>query len=376
MYQECGSQTFSQTVTLFTADEYAITIGFEDPAIEGCEIEERTLIVEEIRAKGIGRGGVAVDVVLGEGAYEDIPLSWELDGVPIEGANQPMYIVTNLEQVGKYTLRVDTDVSNELDVNLRVSISELTPSSEFLCFDSSLTISAFGDSFTYNWFFNGVPIEGENGSEIRISEPGTYQAEVTSAECGSNLTDELIIELFGEDVIQVDPGFSVGFGTQESITLTASGGISYEWYAITKDENGNITSEELLSVEENLEVFETVFEEAQVALYQLRSQVGSCVVANDVTVRRELSDLIPSVITANGDNINDRWVIPSAYVDKEEVNVTIFNIRGEIDFSTNRYQNNWPEMSSKSEGQDTVYYYIINNRESGETEKGSITVMR
>lgn len=374
---ECGTSTFSQTVTVFVANSYDIVIDFQDPAIGGCDVESRTLVIQEIIATGLDNNAQPVTATLAPAAYESLSLNWQRGGTDItDNANGVTYDVIDLSQVGLYTLRIGSSVSNELDVNLRVSISELTPSSEFLCFDSSLTISGFGDAFTYRWFFNGSEISGETTSDIQITEPGIYQAEVTSPVCGTNLTDELTIALFGEGVISVDPGFSINMGQQESLVMTASGGESYEWFRITKDANGNITSEDLLSIEDNLEIFSTIFEEGQIIFYQLRSQVGDCVVANEITVRRELSDVIPNLITVNGDNINDRWVIPSEFVDKEEVLITIYDTSGKEDFKTNRYQNNWPEGVSSTQGGKAVYYYIIENQSNGQTEKGSITVMR
>ncbi len=374
---ECGSQTFSQTVTIFLADSYAITIGFQDPALQGCEIESRTLVIEDVVATGMDKNSQTVTETLAPEAYQSLGLNWQLAGTDIGvNADGLTYVVNDLNQVGLYTLRIGTSISNQLDVNLRVSINELTASSEFLCFDSSITIFGFGDSYTYRWFFNGAVIDGETGGEIRVSEPGIYQAEVTSASCGTNLTDELTVELFGEGAISVDPGFSVNMGQRESLVMTASGGESYEWFKITKDDNDTITSEELLSIEDNLEIFSSIFEEGQVIFYQLRSQVGGCVVANEIAVRRELSNVIPNLITVNGDNINDRWVIPSEFVDKDEVTITIFDTYGKEDFRTTNYQNNWPEEDSNSSGKNAVYYYIIENESNGQTEKGSITVMR
>jgi|GEM_PF-3103466 len=373
---ECGSETFSNTVTVFTPQNYTIAIAFEEPALEGCDIDQRTLIIEEVLALGQNNAGTTFEVTISPSIYDTLPLNWQLAGLDIDNANETTYIVDDFQALGNYTLRIGTGVSNELDVNLRVPISELSPSSPFLCFGSTVTIMAFSETFSYRWFFNGALVEGETSNTLEADKVGTYQAEVTAPGCSLTLTEELVLVFFGDDVINVDPGFTVDMGSLESQTLTASGGESYIWEKVTKDEEGEITSRELVSIEASLTVTNAIFDEGQVINYVLTSTVGECEVVNEIKIKRELSDLIPNLITANGDDINDRWVIPSAYVNKEEVEITIYTIKGEIDFMTTNYQNDWPETFSKSSGSEPIYYYIINNTVNGETQKGSISVMR
>jgi hypothetical protein len=75
---------------------------------------------------------------------------------------------------------------------------------------------------------------------------------------------------------------------------------------------------------------------------------------------------IPNLITANGDNLNDKLLLQSA----SPVQVTLFNRWGKAVLQTAAYENNWPTPDTPS----GVYYYRIQIGES--TFNGWIQVVK
>ena len=86
-------------------------------------------------------------------------------------------------------------------------------------------------------------------------------------------------------------------------------------------------------------------------------------------------DNIPNLISPNGDNINDTWVIPTKYVSGTNTEVIIMTNRGEIVLKTNDYLNNWPENDLNLTAVNQVFYYVITTPDN-ESKKGSITVIK
>ncbi len=52
-----------------------------------------------------------------------------------------------------------------------------------------------GPGYTYQWYFNGVPIKGGNEHDYTISNSGVYQVEITDANGCSALSEDIIIEI-------------------------------------------------------------------------------------------------------------------------------------------------------------------------------------
>ncbi|WP_373019234.1 gliding motility-associated C-terminal domain-containing protein [Muriicola sp.] len=73
--------------------------------------------------------------------------------------------------------------------------------------------------------------------------------------------------------------------------------------------------------------------------------------------------------------MNDQWIIPNSYSNKSDVNVIIYNEKGEEVLNEFSYQNNWPSSSVNFPRQNMVFFYKIRN--GGEVLKqGTITVIR
>ena len=144
-----------------------------------------------------------------------------------------------------------------------------------------------------------------------------------------------------------------------STTVTASGGTTYQCV----DAANNVLSD-TASV--------TIDQEGT---YMLVATIGNCSVTRQLTAEFLDTFRIPNVISANGDGINDQWVIPNTYSNNQEVNVIIYNDQGEELVNDFGYQNNWPSSSTAFPRQNMIFYYTIRNDQEI-LRRGTITVIR
>lgn len=132
-------------------------------------------------------------------------------------------------QPGAYQLLVSKGGCSKSSEALELAFSALPeaelPGSPFIyCGEAPPAISTPSQGDSYNWFFNGVPVDGEHGETLDITEGGMYQVEVISNGC-SSMSEELEVILgqmpapllniilpdtycAGTDVVEIDGGGS------------------------------------------------------------------------------------------------------------------------------------------------------------------------
>ncbi len=224
--------------------------------------------------------------------------------------------------------------------------------------------------FDFEWFRDGVST-GDTTTSIEVSSTDidatyTLVANLRTGEFTNISSNELVLSLIPPGtVIQADPLVLTEDGSVTlSVPLNAT--YTYQWFRVVDGENVSLDGEtnNTLVVTEQGEYFVTIMS----ALCELSVppiSIGT----------QGITEIIPNIITPNGDNVNDNWFLPASLVNQQDVQVTIYNRNGQVDFMGVSYQNNWPFENSKSSGQDPIYYYIITKNNSV-LRKGSITVMR
>ena len=215
---------------------------------------------------------------------------------------------------------------------------------------------------------NGVIIPDATDQQYQTTESGTFSVQVDLGECSASGSIDLVSELFNSE-INVDESNSIEEG-ETLMVIISSDAIApeFQWFY-----NGELISNATTDTYEA-----SLFGDYEVVI----TETSGCNSSKSYifTIEEEL-DLfpdvakIPNVISPNGDNINDTWVLPQQYVSGTNTEVMIMDNRGVIVFQSNGYQNNWPQTNLNINSINKVFYYIITT-ENDETKKGSITVLK
>ena len=235
--------------------------------------------------------------------------------------------------------------------------------------------------FDFEWFL-GTQSTGVTETTFSVTEDNTgevYALEATlrGTTLDTSRSNDLTVEFLGNSVvISASPSF-IPFGENSTLSVPQSTSYTYEWFRVLDGKNklivdgntneGTITGQGTNAIVTNI-----------TGQYFVRITLGDCIIdSQPITISNVAgrSEIIPNVVTPNNDGINDNWLLPPSLFNQQDVEVTIYTSRGQVDYTSASYQNNWPVENSKSLGKDPLYYYIITKNNSV-VRKGSITVMR
>ncbi|WP_109436234.1 gliding motility-associated C-terminal domain-containing protein [Aquimarina sp. AU119] len=235
--------------------------------------------------------------------------------------------------------------------------------------------------FDFEWFLGtqstGVTETTLTVDQDNIGEVYALEATLRGTSFDTARSNELTVE-FLSDVVVIDasPAF-IPFGETTTLSVQQSNNYMYEWFRVVDGENQSIidgtTSDGTITGQGTSEIVTDIRGQ-----YFVRITLLDCVIDSEIITISDVagsSEIIPNIVTPNSDGINDNWLLPSSLFNQQDVEVIIYSSRGEVDFNSVSYQNNWPAENSKSSGQDPIYYYIITKNNSV-VRKGSITVMR
>lgn len=350
----------SETTTVVAPVSLEVDIAYNG-TYSACSNTDVVLEVAEIRALDGGGGSTVVtSAIIG-----DMSFQWFRDGAAVSGATGSSISLADVSENGNY--RLDATVSsysptsNTLGVQLRVNETLVISSPETtVCGPSEpVTISTTTDltGVTFDWFRDGTNLNLSTAS-IDVSSPGTYSLVIQRGGCPVPSND-LTLSSLDPNLITLDPGNDIRIPEGTSRTVTASGGDSYRWLDSNNAELSAGSS----------------FAFTEAGDYLLLANIGGCEVARGITVSYLDTFQVPNVISVNGDGINDQWIIPNSYSGRNEVNVIIYNERGEEVLNENNYQNDWPSSAVSFPQQNMVFYYKIRNTEKT-LKQGTITVIR
>ncbi|WP_438710625.1 gliding motility-associated C-terminal domain-containing protein [Aquimarina muelleri] len=250
--------------------------------------------------------------------------------------------------------------------------------------DTGIEVPITTDQYTFfdfEWFLGtqstGVTETTFSVTEDNIGEIYALEATLRGAAFDTARSNDLTVEFLGNNVvISASPAF-IPFGENSTLSVSQSTSYMYEWFRVVDGENelivdgttndGSITGQGTNAIVTDM-----------TGQYFVRITVADCIIDSQPIVISNAagkSEIIPNIVTPNNDGINDNWLLPPSLFNQQDVEVTIYTSRGQVDYTSVNYQNNWPVENSKSLGQDPLYYYIITKNNSV-IRKGSITVMR
>ncbi len=349
----------SENITVVLPDSFELVVDYTD-AYTDCMLGPVRLSVQSITA--IDPNGNRLDVTAT--LRNDFTYQWLNDGNAVAGRTSDEIQLNDATENGAYTLDAELDAftmtSNALNVRLNANAAITVVSSSSVICDGitpelSTTTTLSGADFA--WLLNGSSISTTDET-LTVTQSGTYELRISADGCPI-VSNEIVIVDFDDTALQLDTETDLVFPEGESQTVNASGADSYEWF-----DQGN----SLLSSTSSI----TLSEEGE---YLLLARVGECQISRVLTVAFRDNFDIPNVITANGDGINDLWVIPNTYSRNDEVSVIIYNEQGEEIVNEQGYQNNWPASSTSFTRKNQIFYYKIRNANST-LRQGTITVIR
>jgi hypothetical protein len=159
---------------------------------------------------------------------------WYRDGVKLEGATGATYQAT---QTGTYTADIITatcsgKASNSSVVSAGTSpTGQITPATGTLCgTGSTLSLSVSGGT-SYQWYRDGVKLEGATAATYQATQTGTYTADIISGGCSGKASNQSSVISAGTSPTgQITPATGTLCGTGSTLSLSVSGGTSYQWY--------------------------------------------------------------------------------------------------------------------------------------------------
>ncbi len=355
-----GTIKDSQTTAVVVPDSFEIVIDYA-AAYMACESTDVVLQVQTINA--ILSDSSKIDVTAD--ISSDFTYQWQLNGVDVPGANGTSLSLIDTSENGDYTvtgtISTYTATNNTLSVQLLTNETlNITSTGTVYCNASDVvTLSTTTDlsGETYEWQRDGVGVNTTD-SAFDVDAVGTYRLVLDRNGCPL-FSNEIIIQTLDPSLITLDPSGDIVFPEGSSRTVTASGGTAYRWYDANNIE---------ISITSSLNVTEE-------GTYTLIATIDNCEITRQVDVTYLDAFKIPNVISANGDGINDQWVIPNSYSNKSDINVIIYNDKGEEILNEFDYKNTWPSSSMAFPKQNMVFYYKIRNAQEV-LKQGTITVIR
>lgn len=259
---------------------------------------------------------------------------------------EPTHVYQN---PGTYTVELLSVIdSDTLIKELEVIIEDL-PSVDLgldgtlVCDGDSLVLDASFYAGYYTWQ------DGSYNSTYTVTEEGEYFVEVKNI-CGV-ASDTIQIEL---DKEELDIGEDSLICIQEALLLQA---------------NQNNASAWLWQDGSTLPFYEAESE----GEYHVLVTTPCFLIYDSIHVYTEDCGLIvPNIITPNEDGINDFFEIINLDMLAYKWSLTIYNRWGKQVYYNETYKNNWNAI----ELSDGVYYYIIQSKDTIDSYKGSVSVVR
>jgi len=360
----CPFSKKTEEITVVDAVDLDVAIRTAENYTE-CENENTVLSIVGITATGTDGN----DYSLSEDQIDFLTadyLQWVKDGTDISGATLDTYTVGSYLDNGSYTLDVElsatsTISSDPIDVLLGLGNVEVMSSSvsNNLCPGETITFSLTTVAgYTYRWFKDGTELTVADPSNVVIDEIGLYSVTYEGFGCLTTITEINVLE-FDDSVFEVSPSSTAVLSPGETVTITASGADSYEWFA----EDGT-----LLSTTDALDV-------VSLGTFTVIGTVGGCTAQREINVVEDDGKLIiPNILTPfNGDGINDTWELPNRFAFQTNVQVIIYNSRGNEILNTMDYQNNWPEENNLKDGM-LFYYKVL--KDNNLVKAGTISILQ
>lgn len=266
------------------------------------------------------------------------PLIWDngiTDGVGFAPTTTQLYTVTGNTNgcIGQDTVTVF--------VNLLPTVGAGSP--QTVCEGAQVILNGSG-AINYSWD-NGIT----NGNPFTPTSSNTYTVIGTDAN-NCSATDQTIITVNSNPITEIipstlsgNPPLSISFNNGSAINN------NYTW----NFGNGDTSS---LFLPPNITYENTG---TYIVVLTVSDPTTGCLSSDQVTIEviGELSIIIPTIFTPNGDGMND--VFNAVIENSESYSMQIFNRWGSSIFETNSLEIGWDGKKNGNKVAEGTYYYII-----------------
>lgn len=230
-----GTLLSGATNTTYVANQagsYSVTVsnGSCSTSIDTSVVNEDPLPTGTITpgSATICLGSSQVLSVSGGASYQ-----WYKDGISISGATASTY---SASIAGVYTADIISanGCKGKSSNSVTIAVSQLptgsiSPPSATLCSSGSITLIATG-GVNYQWYKDGVAINNAFASTYTATQAGQYAVDIFDAGgCKGRSANESVVTVGSAPTGTVSPATAV-ICSSGSVTLTATGGTSYQWY--------------------------------------------------------------------------------------------------------------------------------------------------
>jgi gliding motility-associated-like protein len=184
--------------------------------------------------------------------------------------------------------------------------------------------------------------------------------EVDDGICGPRSRDTVAITILTPPLLKRDT-FTMGFNTSLSapLSITAKQGERFSYNLLSKPFRGEakINAPGVLEYRPG-----ALFKGNELLVYQVCNTDCGCSTSEIlIEIGDDKSCLTPSIITPNGDGVNDVFAIPCLFGNKFPDNkVTIYNRIGSVVYdSKGPYQNNWGGKYAEVALPGGTYFFVV-----------------
>lgn len=214
----------------------SLTLSLAGCGSSSSETQTGPAIITQPAWATIVEGSNSVLSVIASGS--GLTYQWYQDGTAIAGATSAIYTAT---AAGSYYVVVTADDGSVTSTNAVVTLTSAPvitaqPSSATILTGTSqaLAVTAEGSDLAYQWYKDGIAIDGATGPEYAASAAGSYTVTVTST-AGSATSAAAVIAVSADvtaPVITTQPlAKTVNAGTGAAFSVAANGvSVAYQWY--------------------------------------------------------------------------------------------------------------------------------------------------
>lgn len=307
--------------------------------------------------------------------YPSLTFNWFKETSPTTSVFIQTSNSLSVNAPGTYFVETNYGSCTSNSFSNRVTVSEVTSTSTSgissskgnpYCISEGSTILSTINGNSYQWYKDGEAIAEATSQMYETNEAGEYSVNIDLGTCMTSASINLDNTGFTSSINPQEEDHVIDESETILFTVTTSAdNPEFKWFLNDSEISGAITNSYSVDQPGDYKV--------------IVNQTTGCEASNEFSfnVRTAFPDVanIPNIVSPNGDGFNDTWIIPQAYVNGTNTEVTIISPQGKVVLKTSDYQNNWPENQIDFKNVNPVYYYIIKPT-SGSTKKGTITVIK